>query len=555
MLDLLKLRGFFAYLAIAFLNAFVDLGHKIVIQNTVFKVYDGPLQIALTAVVNALILLPFILLFSPAGYIADKYPKNRVMLVAAWLKVVMALAITWCYYNGWFWPAYALTFLMAVQSAIYSPAKYGYLKVLVGNERLGEGNGALQATTIVAILAGTFVYSILFEARFGHAAHPDKADILRAAAPLGWLLVANSVVEGTVALRLQSLEVTDRATRFPWRDYLGGRTLRASVAPALSHRLIRIAIFGLAVFWAVSQVMLAAFPAFAKDQLGQTSTVVVQGTLAASGIGIMFGSLLAGRFSRHHIETGSLPVGAFGIAAGLLWLPALHAEWLHIANFMFIGLMGGLFIVPLNAMIQFHAREVELGRVLASSNLFQNLAMLAFLVVTVLLAGDGYGAVAVLWLVALVALAGGAYTVARIPQSLLRLALALLTLRHYRLEVSGLDAIPERGPLRLAGVAPGPVDAALLQLASPRPIRFGPIDACGRRGGLLARLTARVAVGMAPDIAIQWVDEVQPGSGVGVATVHAMLSRERYGRGIGELVTVGFRVGDQNLSQNDCAGA
>ena len=61
---LLRTSGAGAYLTVVFLNAFVDLGHKITIQNTIFKVYDGSTQIILTAIVNSLILLPFILLFS-----------------------------------------------------------------------------------------------------------------------------------------------------------------------------------------------------------------------------------------------------------------------------------------------------------------------------------------------------------------------------------------------------------------------------------------------------------------------------------------------------------
>ena len=61
MKELLNTRGFVAYISVVFLNAFIDLGHKIVVQNTVFKVYDGNTQIMLTAIVNSLILLPFIL--------------------------------------------------------------------------------------------------------------------------------------------------------------------------------------------------------------------------------------------------------------------------------------------------------------------------------------------------------------------------------------------------------------------------------------------------------------------------------------------------------------
>ncbi|WP_372836352.1 hypothetical protein, partial [Pontibacterium sp.] len=104
----------------AFINAFVDLGHKIVIQNTLFKAYDGEVQILLTAVVNGLILLPFIMLFTPCGYIADKYPKNEVMRKSAWAAVAITLLITLCYYQGLFIAAFGLTFILAVQSAFYS---------------------------------------------------------------------------------------------------------------------------------------------------------------------------------------------------------------------------------------------------------------------------------------------------------------------------------------------------------------------------------------------------------------------------------------------------
>ena len=157
------IRGFMPYMIILFLNAFVDLGHKIIIQNTVFKTYDGQEQVVLTAVVNALILLPFILLFSPAGFLSDKYPKPRVIRFSALAAVGATLLITLFYYLGWFWGAFAMTLALAIQSAIYSPAKYGYIKELVGVENLASANGAVQATTIIGILLGTFVFSGLFE--------------------------------------------------------------------------------------------------------------------------------------------------------------------------------------------------------------------------------------------------------------------------------------------------------------------------------------------------------------------------------------------------------
>ncbi|MFT6389518.1 MAG: acyl-[acyl-carrier-protein]-phospholipid O-acyltransferase [Cellvibrionaceae bacterium] len=161
--SLLRTLGALPFLIAVFLNAFIDLGHKIIIQNTIFKVYDGPEQMILTAVVIGLILLPFILLFSPVGFVGDKYPKNKIMQAAAWAAVGLTLAITFCYYMGWFWPAFAMTFLLAVQSAYCSPAKLGNIKGLFGKQRLAQANGLVQATAIIAILSSTLIFSIGFE--------------------------------------------------------------------------------------------------------------------------------------------------------------------------------------------------------------------------------------------------------------------------------------------------------------------------------------------------------------------------------------------------------
>jgi acyl-[acyl-carrier-protein]-phospholipid O-acyltransferase/long-chain-fatty-acid--[acyl-carrier-protein] ligase len=472
MKQLLAKTGFFAYISVVFLNAFIDLGHKIIVQNTVFKVYDGNTQIMLTAIVNALILLPFILFFTPAGFVSDKYPKSRVMRGAAWAALGLTLAITLCYYQGWFIAAFCMTFLLAVQSAFYSPSKYGYIKTLLGKERLGEGNGAVQAVTITAILLGTFVYSILFESRYDATLHHQERDILIAIAPLGWLLVANSLVQLVFAYRIPELETINASMRFDWGDYWRGRALRQNIQPIRQQPVIRLAIIGLAMFWSVSQVMLATFPAFAKETLGETNTVMIQGTLAASGLGIMLGALLAGRWSKNHIEMALVPLGAVGIIVGLALIPGIESNIGHIINFMMIGTMGGFFIVPLNALIQFHAGDNELGKVLAGNNLFQNIGMLTFLLITVALSSAGASAVLILSLLVLVAIFGSLYTLIRLPQSLARFFLMARRGKNPRVRVQGIRNLPEAGGALLVGHGCGDDDWALLQMASPRPLKL-----------------------------------------------------------------------------------
>ncbi|MAY42117.1 MULTISPECIES: acyl-[ACP]--phospholipid O-acyltransferase [unclassified Neptuniibacter] len=473
MKDLLKLKGFIAFIGVAFINAFVDLGHKIVIQNTLFKAYDGDTQILLTAIVNGLILLPFILLFTPSGFLADKYPKNRVMKYAAWGGVFITLLITACYYLGLFVPAFALTFILALQSAFYSPAKYGYIKELVGANNLSEGNAWVQAVTMVAILAGIVVFSFLFEFRLEGAAAMSPQESLQRCAPLGWLLVTGALIELYLAYQLPQLKEVDKNACFDKNAYLSGRSLKNNLGLLKSKRPVWLAIVGLSIFWSISQVMLAVFPAFAEEHLNQHNTFIIQGVMAFAGIGIMIGSMLAGRLSRHYINVGLIPVGAVGVAAGLIMLPQLESMWVQAFVFMLIGLFGALLCVPLNALVQFHADESETGKVLAGSNFIQNIFMLGFLGLTVLFAWNSVDGLWLLVLLAVLACMGAVFSIITLPQAFIKLLVMVLFRRKYNLQVLGFENLPEDGKgTLLLGNHISWLDWAMIQMACPRPIHF-----------------------------------------------------------------------------------
>jgi len=202
MTSLFKTKGFIAFISMIFLNAFVDLGHKIIIQNTVFKIYDGSTQVILTAIINGLILLPFVILFTPSGFLADRFNKPKIMRWSAAAAVLITLLITLSYYLGWFKFAFAMTFMLAVQSAFYSPAKYGYIREIAGKNNLTSANGLVQSITIVAILLGMFFFSILFESALSNQVFTSEADIIRIIAPLGWVLVFGSLIELYFSTRL-----------------------------------------------------------------------------------------------------------------------------------------------------------------------------------------------------------------------------------------------------------------------------------------------------------------------------------------------------------------
>lgn len=471
---LFNIVGFGSYILIVFLNAMTDLGHKIVLQNTIFKAYEGSEFIVLTAIVNALILLPFIFLFSPAGFVSDKYPKTKVIRVASFSAIVITLLILLAYKMGWFWAAFGLTFVLAAQSAIYSPAKYGLIKEMMGNEHLAQANAMVQTVTVVSMLAGAVVYSMFFE-HFLQDRSIMPAQILTYIAPVGYLLVAASVMEYLLARKLSSqFEAVnfDPSHRFVAGKYGKGVYLRENLSLIRSQQAIWLSIIGLSLLWGIAQVLVAVFGDYLKVQMGVTDTVTVQGLLSLSGVGMILGSLFAGRVSRNFIETGIIPIGALGVAGALYVLPSLQTLPLIGLSLLAFGFFAGLFLVPLNALIQFAAPKEQLGKILAGNNFMQNVSMFGFLVLTAVFGYMQLSSKGLIYFIAVVAFVGMGYTFLKLPQSMARYVVRMLVRFRYRIFVEGLHNIPADKGVLLLGNHVSFLDWAMLQIAYPDQIRF-----------------------------------------------------------------------------------
>ncbi len=459
------------YLVVVFLNAFTDLGHKIIIQNALFKFYEGTELRVYTAIIQAMILLPFVMTFTPAGFLSDKFSKNRVIIIAAFIALPITAMITVCYYTGAFWLAFWLTFILALQSAFYSPAKYGYIRELVGKNNLAPANSAVQSVTIVAILAGTLVYTLFFEHLFSEN-FQSLGDILQSVKYVGFLLIAGTLIEALLSLRLPLKRQTNTALKFDVSKYLRMRYLRDNIKGAWSNQGIWLSIIGLSLFFAINQVLLANFGAHLKEVVGETDTRIANGMMALGGIGIVFGAIFAGKVSKNYIETGIIPLGALGICISLIILPFLRDSLSIALLFTIYGFFGGLFIVPLNALIQYYAKENEAGVILAANNFVQNIIMLVFLAASIGLAYVHFTNQTTFYVLAAITFVGTFYAIAKLPQSFIRYLVAGLMKRRYQVQVVGMKNIPSSGGVLLLGNHVSWLDWAILQIASPRPIRF-----------------------------------------------------------------------------------
>lgn len=466
-----KIYGFTSFILATFINAFLDLGHKILMQNTILKSYDGSEELLYLSIINALVILPFILVFSPAGFLSDKFPRDKVMKIATLSNVVLMCLLMLFYFLGYYWGAFGVTFTLGLQAAFYSPAKYGYIKDLVGNEFLASGNAIIQACSIVAMLLGMGVFSLLFEYFYPSDFMIDQEAIISAIAPISIFLVALSVLEAFLTWSLPSFGHKSTLA-FSTSKYLKCALLKENLKKIKKNKIILMSILGIAMFWSISQLMLAAFPVHIKDVMGIDNTFEMQVCIAISGLGIVLGSLIAGCYSKHHIETGLIPLGALLLSFALVFMPFLSSLFSYGVVFFIFGLGGAILIVPLNSLIQFHAKKEELGSILAGNNFIQNIGMFLFLCIAGFF---GYFNLDMEWLFLIAIITSvciALYVITLMPFSLVRMLISIAFFRRYKLNVEGFDNIPQNGGVLLLGNHISFIDWAIIQMAVPKKVHF-----------------------------------------------------------------------------------
>jgi acyl-[acyl-carrier-protein]-phospholipid O-acyltransferase/long-chain-fatty-acid--[acyl-carrier-protein] ligase len=462
--------GFARLNAVSFLNAWVALGHIITVQNTIFAVYDGPPQVALTGLVSMIVLLPYVFMMGPAGRWSDTLPKGRVLEVAAGIGIGLLALITLSYALGWFWLALGLTLPLAIQTAVFAPARFGYLREGVPTDLLTRGNGVLQAVIVVSMLFTMFVHSLLFDLQRAGRTTADPGEIIAWMTPIGGLLLTVMLVEWWIARPMAGLGQGAASERIA---VSGMAIVREGMGRLFGDPVILGCTLGLSAFWALAQGLIAIYPSWAEDTLGVVYVTQVQMTVASAGIGVVIGSMLAPRFALPgRVPTGLVPVGAAGVALCLAGLPLVTTPVGQILLFIGLGTFGGLLVVPLETLIQLHAVPARLGLTLAASNVIRNLVMIGLLVATIGSATLGLDAGWLLGALMVIAAVGLVAALRALPHALITLLLELAFSARYRVSVLGHDLVPKQGGVLLLGNHVSYIDWAMVWLACPRPVRF-----------------------------------------------------------------------------------
>jgi len=464
-------RGSIAYIFTIFFNTIVDLGDKILLQNTIFKVYNGSEQVMLTAFVNALILIPFIAFFTPSGFISDKYPKDKVLKVSSIAALVIVFAIMIAFYTGSFTAALVLTFLLATQSAFFSPAKYGYIKEFFGKELITQANAIVQAITIAAILFSSLVFSYLFES-FYNPSLKTTSDILQNVFPIIFILIAFALVQIILVYKLPTVTKQNNTLKFDIKKYITAKYLRENLKLAFSNPVIGRSIIGLSIFFAISQVIMAIFGTHLKELTDETNTIVPQAIMAISALGIAFGAIFSSKVSYNYIETGFLPISTTGLLVTTLVISNSTSYYLLSAMFFLFGFFGGIVLVILNSLIQYRADDENIGRILATNNFVQNIVMLLFLSLTIVGALNTISTKSIFLIIAALLFIVTLFTMVHLAPYFIRVILKTVARYRYKFRVFGIKNIPEDGAALLVGNHVSWIDWLIVVASTPRRVSF-----------------------------------------------------------------------------------
>tara|TARA_X000001036_G_scaffold436754_1_gene480552 strand:- start:2742 stop:6179 length:3438 start_codon:yes stop_codon:yes gene_type:complete len=394
-----------------------------------------------------LFILPFILFSALGGQLADKYPKNKVIRVIKVAEIAIALLGVASLFTGSLILSFAALFALGAQSAFFGPSKYAILPDHLKDNELIAGNALINTGTFLAILFGTIIGTVLITLDAGLWI---ISGFLIVSAVLGY--IASRSIPDTPAkasnLKLNFNPITETITilRFAFSQQRG----------------VVQSILGVGWFYFLAGMFMAQFPNFTKITLGADETVLAV-FLVTFSVGIAIGGLLNNSLLKGRVEATYVPIAAIMMSifcidlsfAGaafdgeeLVGITAFFSEWANIRiafDVFMIALFGGLYVVPLNAIIQHNTDAKQRARIIAGSSIldaifiFSSAALSAFLITKGWSIRDLFLTFAVLnTLVAL-------YICTILPADLFKSFLQAVFKLLYKVEVKGLENFEKAG--------------------------------------------------------------------------------------------------------------
>ena len=447
-------------------------------------------------ILAAIIILPFVLFAPTAGWVSDRFSKRNVIVTTLWAQfVIMGIIAAALAFHNLSLSIFGL-FLLGVQCAFFSPAKQGIIKEIVTATKISSAVGIVEVTAIASMLIGGLAGGALYDICFFKLGSSWQAAVVTMVVLTCLALL--SLIAG------YQIKATPAHTNQPFRARLLWEHF-GQLRDVWREQPIRLCVLGITYFYGLAGALyLTLFEVSDSLHANHVGTASHTGVYAATlGLGIICGSFLVTRMTTHQVEIGLIPIGSGGlIFTTLLAGEANPKSAIFLGALFVMGIAGALFVVPLNAHLQEQVEPERRGRILSANNLFVNLFGIVAVLFQYLISAQFH--VTPRHQLLLYSIPTGlltAYIIFLTPEGLLRLALGLIARSFYRVTPVGIDALPATGGVLLLPNHISYVDAVILQLACPRPIRFLVYDQIYRARILHWGLRLLGAIPISPKIA------------------------------------------------------
>ena len=431
-------------------------------------------------VAQGLLSLPFFLFSATAGTLADYFEKSRLITYVKFGELVIAFLIALTFWSRQPMFMLGVLFLLGTQSAFFGPLKFSILPQHLDNTEIVGGNGVVEMGTFVAILLGTIIGTQLV----GTEQERDVSYVMPIA--LTVVIVAVAVV-GLVSSFFIPKARSHLDTKPCWNPIkVTGHLLKI----ASERRSVMRSILGVAWFWSLGAVYLAQFPNLTEDYLYGTKNVFTL-LLSVITISIALGSLTCEKLSRKHVEMGLVPIGAFFISViGIELFFALNSipessprtvfEFLQtpssyrvLLEMICIGFFMGIYVVPLQTLIQVRTPVDRRARVVAANNVMNALLVVCSALWSLLwLQVFRWDIPSLFLFMSIFNAVVSVYIFLQVPEFTMRFVVWMISHSLYRVNHDGIDLVPEKGSAIIVCNHVSYIDALVLAGAVRRPMRF-----------------------------------------------------------------------------------
>ncbi len=354
-------RSFYLLNATQFLGALNDNVFKLLVIYLLINVKGPAAANTILSLAGAIFVIPFLLFSSGAGVLADKISKRTIIVATKVLELLIMIFGTISVSFEWEFGSYLALFLMATQSALFGPSKYGIIPELVEGKMVSKANGSLTSFTYLAIILGTFLASFITDVT-------DKNFVIEA-----YFCVLIAVLGLATSLGITRTEPQRSKKKInPVFLYEIYQTLKTSWQ--VPHLIP--CIFGSSFFLFIGAFTQLNIIPFAMQSL-HLSEVGGGYLFLSTAVGIEIGAVLAGQLSKDKVEPGISCIAGFFIAFFFLLLYLF--SWSLIGTSIILGLLGivgGGYLIPFDAYLQVNSPDEKRGQIIAAANFFSFIGVL-----------------------------------------------------------------------------------------------------------------------------------------------------------------------------------